>query len=75
MHQPFFPFDDVDIDLSPDAEFALRHALRHARRRESSGRRLHGRLPATVNGHRMAALEFDDDGVVESFAHTPRQVA
>lgn len=62
MHQPF-RFDDEDDDLTPGAEVALRHALRHAWARESQARR--GRV--RVNGHAHARTDFRED---ENDSHT-----
>lgn len=75
MHQPL-PFDDEDADLSPDAGFALRHALRRALAREIIVRRVHERVPAVLNGQRrpLFALESDEANLA-SYPRPFRDVA
>jgi len=73
MHQPF-PFDDDDEELSPDAGFALRHALRRALAREINARRVHVRLPAFVKNGRKLTDAIDAD-IAAAQMQTFRQVA
>jgi hypothetical protein len=73
MHQPF-PFDDEDEDLSPDAGFALRHALRRALAREINARRVHIRLPAVVKNGRKLSETINAD-IAAAQAQAFRQVA
>jgi hypothetical protein len=81
MHQSF-PFDDDDEDLSPDAGFALRHALRRAHAREINACRRHVRLPAVVKNGRKLTDAIDADiagikqpGLTEAGYRDFRQVA
>ena len=73
MHLPF-PFDDEHDDVTPDANVALRHALRHAWAQEHHARRMR----VNVNAHTRVLPHGDErdfDATIASYPRAFRRVA